>query len=158
MESTIGIHIDAPRDTVFALAADVLGWPRILPHYRWVRQLSADGRPLVVEMAAWRDVIPLRWRARVQPLPNPRLLRFHHIAGPTRGMDVEWRVVPSASGGTDVTIWHRWRSGLPLVGELYARYIVGRLFVDNVAGKTLRRMKIVAESSSAPAGRAFVTP
>ena len=158
MESTIGIHIDAPPDAVFGLAADVLGWPRILPHYRWVRCLSPEGRPLVVEMAAWRDVVPLRWRARVQTLTAERLLRFHHIAGPTRGMDVEWRIVTAPRGGTDVTIWHRWTSRIPLIGEFYARYIVGHLFIDNVAGKTLRRMKAVAEGRARGAGHASVAP
>ena len=37
--------IAAPAAAVFAAARDVEGWPRILPHYRWVtmQERRADG-------------------------------------------------------------------------------------------------------------------
>ncbi len=36
--------------------------------------------------------------------------------------------------------------GLPLVGDLAANRIVGPLFVKDIAGKTLRRIKELAEA------------
>lgn len=157
MESTTEIFIKADPDRVFALAAAVERWPRILPHYRWVRRLSGDDRRRTVEMAAWRDIYPVKWRSTVEAAPEQRRLRFVHTGGPARGMEVEWRVTPER-GGTHVVIWHRLQSPIPLVGELFADYIVGRLFVNNIAGKTLRRMKLVAErqtaaGADAPTGR-----
>src|SRR5256885_1924638 len=63
MEMTTAIQMAADRDTVFALAAAVEHWPRILPHYRSVRLLRDDGRRRAAEMAASRDGLPVRWTA-----------------------------------------------------------------------------------------------
>jgi aromatase len=147
MESTIGIVIAADPDTVFNLAAAVEDWPRVLPHYRRVRRLADAGPRRIVEMAAWRDIYPVRWTAVVEPRPGERRLRFTHVGGPTRGMEVEWRITPE-DGRTRVVIWHRFESRIPLVGDFYARQIVGRLFIENIAGKTLRGMKRAAEASA----------
>ena len=156
MESIIGIEMTADPDTVFALAAAVEDWPRILPHYRWVRRLEGDDRLRTVEMAARREfgplAYPVRWTAVVEPLPAARRLRFTHIAGPTRGMEVEWRLTPR-DGGTHVAIWHRFRSRIPLVGELYAEYIASRIFIHHIAGRTLRCMKGEAERQAGRRGR-----
>jgi ribosome-associated toxin RatA of RatAB toxin-antitoxin module len=144
METTNEIVIGADPDTVFDLAAAVEDWPRILPHYRWVRRLTDEGTRRTVEMAAWRDVYPVRWTAVVEPAPGRRLLRFTHIGGPVRGMEVEWRLTPVA-GGTHVVIRHRLDPRMGLLGRLFAEYIAGRLFIRNIAGKTLRCMKREAE-------------
>ena len=46
----------APPDICFQVAADVEGWPDILPHYRWVKFQRKDGFASgIVEMAAWRN-------------------------------------------------------------------------------------------------------
>ncbi|MFN8559797.1 MAG: SRPBCC family protein [Dehalococcoidia bacterium] len=144
MESTISIDINADPDAVFALAEGVEHWAEWLPHYRWVRRLATSGPCRVVEMAARRDVIPLRWTAVLEPLPALRRLRFVHIAGPTRGMSVEWRITPTAAG-THVEIWHRYRPAGGRLSEWYAAWVVGRFFIDAVAGRTLRYVKLAAE-------------
>lgn len=144
MQSEIAITIQADPDAVFTLAADVERWPEILPHYRWVRRRRQIGARRILEMAARRDFYPVRWTAVVEPLPDQRLLRFRHIKGPTKGMEVEWRITP-VEGGTHVVIWHSFVSTLPLIGPFFAEYIAGRLFINNIAGKTLRRMKEFAE-------------
>jgi hypothetical protein len=90
----------------------------------------------------------------VEPHPETRRLRFYHVAGPTRGMEVEWRITPR-HGGAHVEIWHRFHSRLPLVGGFYATYIAGKLFIDNIAGKTLQCMKREAEAR-APAGQGSI--
>jgi len=148
METTNELTIAAPPEAVFALAAATERWPAILPHYRRVRRIRGDDRAKVVEMAAWRDFglfrYPVRWTAEQVNLPEQLRIRFKHVRGISRGMDVEWRLT-ATPGGTHVVIWHEFHSNLPLVGEFFARRIVGQLFVANIAGKTLRRIKQLAE-------------
>jgi aromatase len=147
METTTEIVIRAPVETVFALAAATEEWPRLLPHYRRVRRLRGDDRRKVVEMAARRDFYPVRWVAVQENFPEDRRITFRHVRGVTRGMAVEWRLAATAAG-THVRIWHGFHSRIPLVGEFFAHQIVGRLFVSYIAGKTLRRIKAIAEASS----------
>lgn len=150
MESRIGIAIAAPPERVYTLAAAVEDWPHILPHYRWVRRVGGTASRPILEMAARRDFAPLpfaypvHWTAAVQAFPDTRRIRFRHLRGPTRGMQVEWRVEPAA-GGTRVTIWHRYRPRLPLLGAVYAEWIAGRIFIAHIAGRTLACMKQEAE-------------
>ena len=144
METTNEITIGAPAETVFELAAATERWPEILPHYRWVRRLRGDDRRKLVEMAAWRDFYPVRWVAVQENLPEERRITFRHVRGVSRGMRVEWRLTETPAG-TQVRIWHEFHSNLPLIGEFFAHRIVGQLFVGNIAGKTLRRIKQLAE-------------
>ena len=144
METTNEITIRAPAETVFELAAATERWPEILPHYRWVRRLRGDDRRKLVEMSAWRDFYPVRWVAVQENLPEERRITFRHVRGVSRGMRVEWRLTATPAG-THVRIWHEFHSNLPLIGEFFAHRIVGQLFVGNIAGKTLRRIKQLAE-------------
>lgn len=144
MESTLRIHIAAGPDAVFALVAAVEEWPRVLPHYRWVRRLSGPGPRRTLDMAARRTFIPVRWRAVVEPLAEQRILRFHHTGGPTRGMDVEWRLTPEGNG-TCIELWHRFHARVPLIAPLY-EWVAQHVFIEHVAGKTLRSMKREAEA------------
>jgi len=69
------------------------------------------------------------------------------VRGVTRGMTVEWTITP-APGGMLVRIAHDFEPPWPRpLGPLVARYIVGDLFVHNIAGKTLRQIKRVAEGT-----------
>jgi ribosome-associated toxin RatA of RatAB toxin-antitoxin module len=137
------IEVTAPWERVFALAADIERWAERLPHYRHVRVLGREGPRTTAEMAARRGWIPLRWRAVQEVRPGERRILFTHIAGPTRGMAVEWLFEPRPRG-VRVMIRHdlRWSPPLDLVGE----WIIGRLFIAPVAGRTLRRMKLLAEA------------
>jgi ribosome-associated toxin RatA of RatAB toxin-antitoxin module len=146
METTNEIFIRAAPDVVFDLAADTERWPRILPHYRWVRRLRGTDQHKIVEMAARRDFYPVRWVAEQRTLADERRITFRHVRGISRGMDVEWRLTP-LDGGTHVAIRHQFESDIPLAGDFFARRIVGELFVSNIAGKTLRRIKELAEQS-----------
>lgn len=143
MHSTIAIEIQAPADDVFALVERVEHWPEFLPHYRWVRRKGVAGGSRILEMAAWRGWYPVRWTSRVSAEPATRRLRFTHVAGPTRGMEVEWQI-DAGECGARAAIVHDYRSSLPLAGRLY-EWVVGHLFIDAVAGRTLRRVKQVAE-------------
>jgi ribosome-associated toxin RatA of RatAB toxin-antitoxin module len=145
MES--GLTMRAAPGTIYRLAAAVERWPELLPHYRSVRVLDERGDRRLVEMAAWRDLIPVRWWAEQALYPDEPRIVFRHVRGLTRGMDVEWSFTPGPNG-TYVAIRHELVLAWPLVGELVADRIIGRLFVDNIAGKTLRRIKALAEAES----------
>ena len=149
MHTENSVVIRADLATVYDLAAAVQRWPAILPHYRWVRVLEDDGDRRVVEMAAHRDGIPLWWCAEQVLDPAARRITFRHVRGITADMAVEWSFHPDANG-VRVSISHDLRLGWPLVGGLVANCIIGPLFVSNIAGKTLRRIKLVAERTGGP--------
>ncbi len=140
------VFIAAPARRIYDLAAPVERWPALLPHYRWVKVLEERANTRLVEMACWRDAIPLRWTALEELQPDVPRLRFLHVAGITRGMEVAWEFVPVAEG-TEVRIDHELQLGWPVIGPAAARRIIGPLFISDVAGKTLQCMKRLAESS-----------
>ena len=149
------VHARLPR--IFALAADVERWPPLLPHYRYVRFLEhrVDGGG-IVEMSAFRPFGLLRWPTwwrstmRVYPLGGteaPRV-RFTHIGGVTRGMDVEWSFV-EAGEDTVVRIVHVWDGPpLPALGEAMANLVIGPIFVHGIASRTLDGLARVAERTT----------
>jgi hypothetical protein len=180
MERTNTVRIRAPQSRIFYLASRVEQWPEWLPHYRWVkvrRQLTAGRR--IVEMAASRDGIPVRWVAIQDLDPDAGAITFRHIGGPTTGMQVAWILRPTTQGGlvagqvednsrgstpnvrtilegngvVEARIEHRFTPAWPpLVGPLLARHVVGNFFISNIADKTLARVKQLAESPTAPGG------
>ena len=89
MDTTIDRLMRADPDVIFELGARVEDWPRILPHYRWVRVLRADGDGRVVEMAARRPLlpvasgigIPVRWTAIQRADPAEHLAARKVLAG-----------------------------------------------------------------------------
>jgi uncharacterized membrane protein len=141
------ITIAAPASAIYAFAAATERWPEILPHYRRVEVLSQAGPVRTVAMAAWRDAIPISWVAEQIDDPERPSIRFHHVRGWTRGMDVEWRFEP-VEGGTRVIIEHRLQFAFPVAADWLGRHVVGDFFVENVARKTLARMKTLAESAT----------
>jgi len=75
-------------------------------------------------------------------------IRFRHIAGITKGMDVEWTFAP-APGGTHVRIVHVWDGPpIPLLGVWAAVYLIGPVFVHGIASRTLAGLAAVAERES----------
>jgi ribosome-associated toxin RatA of RatAB toxin-antitoxin module len=150
MHSEIAIDIEAPADLVFAIAHDVERWSTLLPHY--VRSRAGDhdawGRPFV-EFVARRPLIPVLglglpvvWWSRTWSEPATRRLRFEHVAGATRGMDVTWRIEPTGDGSAcRVTIEHEFAPRLPGFAAL-----VDRFFTRPIAGRTLATFKALAEA------------
>lgn len=139
------IMIKADPDAIFRAAAEVERWPEILPHYRWVRLIGEceDGR--VVEMAARRDGIPVKWRAIQTLEPAKRRVYYRHIQGATRGMWVEWSLEPGESG-TLVRIVHELTLDVPIVRSPPGKWIVSRVFIRRIAGQTLSRLKLLLET------------
>jgi ribosome-associated toxin RatA of RatAB toxin-antitoxin module len=139
MRSVVRIRMRAPAERIFALAADVEHWPQLLPHYRYVRRLPAQNGERRFAMGARRGLIPLRWEAIQRPSPAERIIQFSHVGGVTRGMEVAWRLEP-VDGAVEVSIEHQLKTRWPLLGRVVAS------FVEAVAGRTLRRIKTLAES------------
>ena len=146
MKTANTVEMEGDLDNIVALAVDIERWPAILPHYRWVTLLEGGGDHKTVEMAARRGVIPVKWRA-VQDVersgPTP-VIRFHHIGGVTRGMDVAWTFTQE-QGAIAVRIDHDFRPPWPIVGPAVAETIIGPHFVEAIAGQTLRTIKGIVE-------------
>jgi len=142
--------VRAPASAIFALARDVEHWPAHLAHYRWVRfhERARDGGG-IVEMAAWRPFglvrWPTWWLSEMQVDDRRPVVRFRHIGGITRGMEVEWSFTPE-SGGTRVRIVHAWDGPRwPVIGVAAATTVIGPVFVHGIASRTLAGLAKAAE-------------
>lgn len=151
----------ASPSRVFRVAADVERWPDILAHYRWVRFREQRGFAMgVVEMAAWRDFGgPLRWPtwwlSEMDSDPDVPVVRYRHIGGITRGMDVRWEFVPVLGGGTLVRVIHEWDGPRwPLIRRFAANVVIGPHFVSAIAERTLAGVCAAAEAAGAAGGPA----
>ena len=107
---------------------------------------DAAGRP-ICQFVARRPLIPVlglglpvAWVSRTWAEPDVLRLRFQHLGGATRGMDVTWRIEPQ-SGGARVTIEHRFAPRVAVWAV-----VVDRLFTGPIAGRTLRTFKTLAEA------------
>jgi aromatase len=148
VHSTIAIEIAAPGSLVFDLARGVDRWVQVLPHYArsHVVEERSDGAR-IVEFVARRPLIgllglglPVAWRSRTWSEPASLRLRFVHVGGATRGMDVTWRIEPTADG-CRVSIDHEFRPRMPGFAAF-----VDRWFTRPIAGRTLATFKALAES------------
>ena len=147
MRTINSIQINAPMSTVYRLAAEIDRWPEVLPHYRWVTTLKRDGNTSIVEMAARRGIIPVKWVSIQRRLEDEGRILYKHIGGPTKGMWVEWALTP-VDGGIHVTIIHDLQLERKIVGSRLGEWIVGEIFVKNIADKTLQHIKAVAEGKA----------
>jgi ribosome-associated toxin RatA of RatAB toxin-antitoxin module len=136
--------MSAPVDTVFETAADLSQWPRILPHYRWVKFVERSPSRNVVKMAARRKWIPIQWTSEQEIDRERKEVRFHHLKAFTKGMRVVWTFTPTGDG-VHVRIRHDLDSHLPIIGAFFAERIIGKYFVGYVAAQTLKHMKRYVE-------------
>jgi hypothetical protein len=146
-------HVAAPPETVWPFAAQVERWPDHLAHYRWVKRSRGEaGGDGVVEMSAWRPFgvfnWPTWWESEMQVDATRHEVRYRHVRGITKGMDVLWTLTPDGQGGTDVTIVHEWDGpAWPLIGPLAARVVIGPVFVHGIASRTLAGLRRAAEAA-----------
>jgi ribosome-associated toxin RatA of RatAB toxin-antitoxin module len=145
--------VRAPVRAVFEIVRDVDQWPAHLPHYRFVRfrERASDGGG-IVEMSANRPFglfnWPTWWLSEMQVTDTRETvptIRFRHIGGITKGMDVEWRF-ESRDGGTAVELVHAWDGPRwPLIGIFAATAVIGPVFVHGIASRTLAGLARIAE-------------
>jgi ribosome-associated toxin RatA of RatAB toxin-antitoxin module len=143
------IDVGAPPATVFAVASEVERWPEILPHYRWVRFRERSPGGGIVEMAAWRPFPGFRWPtwwvSRMAIDRDREQVRYQHIDGITRGMDVVWQVEPRGPG-SHIKLIHDWDGpAWPVIRTPAARWVILPVFVHGIASRTLAGVKRQAE-------------
>lgn len=169
------IVVRAPVDATLAVAADVERWPAILDHYRDVHftRREAPGRGRVY-MAAYRHFGPLPypvwWESEMVTDREAAEVRYRHVDGITRGMDVLWMLEPvvredvlreehnapyarprGAEGAgqrpaTRVVVTHDWSGPpWPVIGGFAARRVIGPHFIHVVADRTLAGVRREAE-------------
>ena len=140
MKTVNTITIRAPMRQVYAAAARVEDWPRLLSHYRWVHVLSGKGLDRVVDMAAFRTGLPCRWVSQQKLFPAKHKVYYLHLQSIfTQGM-VVWWILKTKGKFIEITLTH----DMPARGALRAwfdQHIVGDLFVHHIAGKTLAGLK-----------------
>ena len=146
MHKTNSIIMRAPRQQIFETAANLELWPKILPHYRYIRYLERGLERNLVVMAATRSGIPISWTSE-EIIDRDRCeVRFHHLKAFTKGMRVIWTFQETAEG-VHVQILHdlnfRVRALAPLADS-----IIGTFFIHHVANRTLQCMKDYLENRS----------
>ena len=146
MHKTNTIIMCAPRMTIFETAANLELWPRILPHYRYIRYLERSPSRNVVVMAATRSGIPISWTSE-QIIDRDRVeVRFFHMKAFTKGMRVVW-TFQEVADGVLVEIKHDLAFRVKIL-EPIADKIIGDFFIHHIANKTLRCMKSYVETST----------
>lgn len=144
MHTGNSIIIQAPKKQIFETAANLELWPKILPHYRYIRYLERGADRNLVVMAAVRSGIPIAWKSE-QIIDRERFeVRFHHLKAWTKGMDVVW-TFKETPAGVLVEIIHDLRFRIRLLAPL-VEPIISKGFIHPVASRTLRWMKMYLES------------
>jgi ribosome-associated toxin RatA of RatAB toxin-antitoxin module len=146
MHKTNFIVMQAPKMAIFETAANLELWPKILPHYRYIRFLERGVNRNVVVMAARRSGIPISWTSEQIIDRNKCEIHFHHLKGWTKGMRVVWTFSDTHDGEL-VTISHDLRFRFPALAAL-VEPVIGDFFIHNVASKTLRCMKAYLETTT----------
>ncbi len=138
------VIIRAPLVTIFETAADLSLWPKILPHYRWIRFLEQSPVRNKVKMAARRKWIPVQWTSEQEVDREKMEIRFHHLKAFTKGMRVVWTFT-QISNGVEVRIKHDLKPTIPIIGKFVAEKIIGEFFIGYIANQTLTHMKKYVE-------------
>lgn len=150
MHTGNSIIIHAPKEAIFETAANLELWPKILPHYRYIRYLERGETRNVVVMAASRSGIPISWTSEQIIDRQKWEVRFVHMRKWTKGMRVVWRFTETPAG-VSVAIEHDLRFRFPAFAWL-ADPIIGNFFIHHIANQTLRCMKahLEAQHMAAP--------
>src|SRR5438128_8168121 len=135
MRKTNSITMRVPRKAIFLTAANLELWPKILPHYRYIRYLERSPDRNVVVMAATRSGIPISWTSE-QIIDRDRLeIRFHHLKAFTKGMRVVW-TFDETREGVLVNVAHALKFRVNVLATLAVNIIVN-FFVSIIASKKL---------------------
>jgi ribosome-associated toxin RatA of RatAB toxin-antitoxin module len=149
-------RVAAPPSRLFELAWKVEEWPAHLAHYRFVRfrARTRDGGGLV-EMSADRPFGPANWPtwwlSEMEVDHDAPSIRFRHVEGITRGMEVEWSFEPvrldDGREGTHVRVVHAWDGPNWPLGPMIAVAVIGPVFIHGIASRTVAGLQRAAEAS-----------
>lgn len=144
MHKTNSIIMHASRAEIFETAANLELWPKILPHYRYIKYLKRGADHNVVIMAATRSGIPISWVSE-QVIDREKIeVRFYHRKAFTKGMFVVW-TFQETPAGVLVEIAHDLNFRVPVLAPL-AEPIIGDFFIHHIANRTLQCMKAYLET------------
>ena len=133
----------ASRAEIFETAGNLELWPKILPHYRYIKYLERGPDRNVVIMAATRSGVPISWMSE-QIIDRQKIeVRFHHLKAFTKGMLVVW-TFKETPAGVLVEIAHDLNFRVPALAPI-AEPIIGDFFIHHVANRTLQCMKVYLE-------------
>jgi ribosome-associated toxin RatA of RatAB toxin-antitoxin module len=155
METVDEQVVRASVETIFELVREVEHWPAWLDHYRSVRfrERWPDGGG-IVEMSANRPFglldWPTWWLSEMRVDGQRPAVRFRHIGGVTKEMDVEWTFEP-VDEGTHVRVVHAWDGPhWPLIGVFAATNVIGPVFIHGIASRTVAGLGREAEGRTRP--------
>jgi hypothetical protein len=144
MHKTNSIIMHAARAEIFQTATNLELWPKILPHYRYIKYLERGTDRNVVIMAATRSGIPISWMSE-QVIDREKFeVRFYHLKAFTKGMFVVWSFKETPAGVL-VEIAHDLNFRVAALAPL-ADPIIGDFFIHHIANRTLRCMKAYLET------------
>jgi len=143
MHSTTPLWIQAPPRDLFALVSDLDRWEQNLPHYRYVKILRRTHETTHAAMSARRGSIPVFWEAIQTVDHESQTIRFRHVRGITKGMEVLWSFTPEGNG-TVARVDHDLTLRVPL-GRWLAERIIAREFIEPIVKKTLACFRAIAE-------------
>ena len=130
---------------IFEISTNLELWPKILPHYRYIRYLERGDDRNVVLMAAMRSGIPISWTsAQVIDRENVEM-RLHHLKAWTKGMNVVWTYTDTPNG-VAVQITHNLQFRNRILAPI-AEPMIGNFFISHIAAKTLHCMKEYLEKT-----------
>src|SRR5438067_10450771 len=122
MHKTNSLLMRAPKMEIFETAANLALWPKILPHYRYIRFLERGPNRNVVVMAARRSGIPISWTSEQIIDRNGAEVRFHHLKAFTKGMLVVW-TFEETPDGVRVKITHDLKFQVRILAPIADRII-----------------------------------
>lgn len=143
MYHTNAIVMNAAEETIFDTAANLEHWPTFLPHYRYIRYYEKGPVRNIVKMAAARGRIRLSWVSEQIIDRENREIRFRHLKAWTKGMKVVWKF-RRLQVGVEVQIIHDLAFRVPALAPV-AEPIIGGLFINHIATRTLQHMKAHVE-------------
>jgi ribosome-associated toxin RatA of RatAB toxin-antitoxin module len=146
MHKSNSILIRSPKMSIFETAANLELWPKILPHYRYIRYLERSRDRNVVVMAARRSGIPISWTSEEVIDRAKCEIHFRHLKAWTKGMHVVW-TFQEKPDGVLVEIVHDLQFRVDALGTV-ADKIIGDFFIHHVANKTLGCMKAYLEAQT----------
>jgi len=144
MHRVNSIVMQAPKTAVFETAANLELWPKILPHYRYIRFLERGPDRNIVVMAATRSGIPISWTSEQMIDRSSLEIHFHHLKAWTKGMRVVW-TFSDTPDGVLVAISHDLRFRIRVLAPI-VDLVIGDFFIHNIANKTLRCMKAYVDA------------
>lgn len=140
------ITVAAPPATVYALVADVSGWPQVFGptvHVEVLEDAPAAGGEQLLRIWAIANEQVRTWTSRRTLDPEARTVTFRQVvsAAPVASMGGEWRVEGNDDGGSRVVLLHDYRA---VDGDPAAEELIGQA-VDRNSRAELLALKNAAE-------------